>query len=183
MAKVSGPLFSANASGKFAGKLVFGSWKGRATVRNLVTPANPQSADQVATRNAIRCLGAGQKFANTTALKRSGETITDKASLTAAAPSGQAWNGYLVKSAIGAMLVTYDAAAAIYTALQSNEKTAWVNAAGALTPAIPAVAQMAAGGGAGTPLTAGQVFFHYVYGLYAAGLVTAVPGATPPTYA
>ncbi len=50
MAKVSGPLHSDSASGKFAKSMVFASWKGIPTVRQLVTPANPRSITQVAVR-------------------------------------------------------------------------------------------------------------------------------------
>lgn len=182
MAKVTGALFSMDASGKFGGALVFGKWKGRQTVRQLVTPANPNSAGQEEARNAVRVLGAGQRWANLTTLVNAALTLTDKAELAAVAPAGQAWNGYLVKSAIGAGQVAYDAATAAYAALAAGERTAWDTAAGNLTPAILPVAQTVAGGGAGTPLAAGAVFFHYMYGLYIAGLV-AVPGATPPTYA
>ena len=46
MAKVKGPLMSMEASGKFGGALVFGTWKGRPTVRQLVTPTNPQTQGQ-----------------------------------------------------------------------------------------------------------------------------------------
>lgn len=183
MAKVTAPLMSMDASGKFGGALVFGKWKGRPTVRKLVTPANPQSANQTTSRNIIRVLGAGQHFASLTTLKRSGETLTDKAELTALAPSGQAWNGFLVKSAVGAGDVNYTAATTAYAALQAAEKTAWNTAAAALTPPIPAVAQATAGGGTGTAMTAGEVFFHYCYGLYMAGVMATAPGATPPTYA
>lgn len=183
MAKTTGPLMSMDASGKFAGALVFTKWKGRPVVRQLVTPSNPMSADQVTARNAVRVLGAGQRFANLTTEKRSGETETDKALLITAAPSGQAWNGYLVKSAIGAGQVNYDAAATAFAALTSPQKDAWDTAAEGLTPAIPEVAQMTAGNVPGTPMRTGEVFFHYVYGLYVAGVVATVPGATPPTYA
>lgn len=183
MAKVTAPLMSMDASGKFGGALVFGKWKGRPTVRKLVTPSNPQSAGQTSARNDVRVLAAGQHFANLTTLKRSGQTLTDKQLLASAAPSGQAWNGFLVKSGIGAGSLNYAAATAAYAALQAADRTAWNTAAGNLTPAIPSVAQAAAGGGAGTPLTAGEVYFHYVYALYVAGVVTTVPGATPPTYA
>lgn len=182
MAKTNGPLFSMDASGKFAGALVFTKWKGRPVVRQLVTPSNPQSADQEAARNRQRAAAAGQFWANHTALKYPGHTETDKALLIAAAPAGQAWNGFLVKSMIGAGFVTYTAAQAAWSALSSGQKSAWDAAAAALTPAIPATAQTVAGGGAGTPLTAGNTFFLYVYGLYAAGL-NAIPTGTPPTYA
>lgn len=183
MAKVTAPLMSMDASGKFGGALVFGKWKGRPTVRKLVTPSNPQSANQTTIRNAMRCLGAGQHFANLTALLRAGEAITDKAELQSLAPSGQAWNGFLVKSAIGAGEIAYLAATAAFAALTAPQRTAWDDAAAALVPAIPAVAQSVTGGGAGAPLSAGAVFFHYAYGLYVAGVMVAAPGAVPPVYA
>jgi hypothetical protein len=43
---------SVDASGKFAGSMVFSKWKGRNYVRQLVTPANPKSAKQT----GIRCM-------------------------------------------------------------------------------------------------------------------------------
>jgi len=50
MARVSGPLLSVDASGKFGGAMVFGKWKGRNVVRQLVIPKNPKSAKQVGVR-------------------------------------------------------------------------------------------------------------------------------------
>jgi hypothetical protein len=183
MAKVTGPLMSMDASGKFGGTLVFGKWKGRPTVRQLVNPANPMSATQETARNAIRVLGAGQHFAANTIAQRAGSTTTDKAQLALAAPSGQAWNGFLVKSAIGAGALMYAAATAAFAALTAPQRTAWDDAAAALSPAIPAVVQKAADGVPSAPLSAGEVFFHYAYGLYVAGVMTAAPGAVPPVYA
>lgn len=182
MAKVSGPLMSMDASGAYAGALVFGRWKGRNVVRQLVKPSNPQSATQTEVRNAMRVMSAGQKFANATTLKRTGEAVTDKAELVSRAPSGQAWNGFLVASGIGAGLVYFDAAETAYAALTAPQKSAYDTAAAALTPAIPAVAQSVTGGGSGTAMAAGQVYFHYLYALSVAG-VTNAPTGTPPTYA
>jgi hypothetical protein len=183
MAKVTGPLMSMDASGKFAGALVFSKWKGRPTVRQLITPSNPRSVDQVAVRNAMRAIAAGQRFANLTALKRSGETLTDKAELITLAPAGQAWNGFLVKSSIGAGSLNYTAATAAYSALSGGQKSAWEAAAAALTPAIPDVAQFDSNNAPVTPLSDGEVFFHYCYGLYVAGAMASAPTGTPPTYA
>lgn len=50
MVKVTGPLFSQSASGTLAGAIVFGSWKGRATVRSHAVPANPDTPAQKAQR-------------------------------------------------------------------------------------------------------------------------------------
>lgn len=183
MAKVTSPLMSLDASGAFGGALVFGKWKGRNTVRQLVTPSNPMSLTQVQARNKIRAGGAMQRFANLTALKSNGATLTDKQLLIAAAPAGYAWNGFLIDSLIGAGGVGYTAAAAAWAAMGAPDKTTWNTAAAALTPAIPSVAQFVALNAAGTALTAGEVFFLYRYALYLAGVKTVPVAATPPTYA
>ncbi|MDS4026119.1 MAG: hypothetical protein RKO25_03875 [Candidatus Contendobacter sp.] len=182
MAKVSGPLFSMEASGSYGGALVFAKWKGRQYVRELVTPANPHSANQEEVRNQLRVSGAIQKWVNTTTLMESGQTKTDKERLIAATPGGFAWNGWLIENCIGKGGMTYSAALAAYAALTAPQKSAWDAAALALSPAIAAVYQTQAGGTAGTPLTGGEVFFIYRYGLNQAGLA-ATPTGTPPTYA
>jgi hypothetical protein len=181
MAKVSGPLMSMDARGKFAGALVFSGWKGRPTVRQLVTPANPQTVNQQAARNIVRVGGAAQRFANLSLEHGAGRLVTDKAAIKLITPSGQAWNGYLVKMMTGAGGLTYDAAVAAYTALTAPQKATWDVEAGALTPAIPAVNQVGTGGVPAAPMAAGKVFFIYTYALYAMGLTT-VPGAVPPAY-
>jgi len=56
MARVTGPLHSDSASGRFAGSLVFASWKGRPYVRQLVTPENPKSARQTGVRVMMKWL-------------------------------------------------------------------------------------------------------------------------------
>lgn len=182
MAKVQGPLMSMQASGKFGGALVFANRIGTNVARLLVTPSNPQSLNQETARNYVRVAGAGQRFAKLTALKYPAATLTDKALLSLAAPTGQTWNGYLVKGEIGVNAVSAIAADALWTGFTSMEKTAWDDAAAALVPAIPAVAQKGALGVPATSLTAGHVFLRYVYGLYALG-IHAIPTATPPTYA
>ncbi len=182
MAKVSGPLMSMDARGKFGNTLVFSGWKGRPTVRQLVTPSNPQSTDQQAARNAVRVAGAGQRFANLCTDMGDSRSNTDKDAIKFVTPSGQAWNGTLVKAMIGAGQVNYTAAVAAYTALSGGEKTAWDTAAAALDPVVTAVNQVGAGGVAGTPMVAGKVWFIYQYGLYVLGIAD-LPAATPPTYA
>lgn len=182
MAKVSGPLFSLEASGSYGGAVTFAKWKGRAYARQLVIPANPHAAGQETARNRLRVTGALQSWANTTALVLATMTGTDKVRIQGITPGGYAWNGYLVDQTIGKGSLTYTAAQAAYDALEAGEKTAWVTAAGQLTPAIQEVYQTNTGGAAGTPMTAGEVFFIYMYALSQMGLADA-PGATPPTYA
>lgn len=182
MAKVTGPLMSMDASGKFAGTLVFSRWKGRPTVRQLVAPSNPRTADQIAARNAVRILGVGQKWANATSQIRSGETATDKELLRAAAPAGQAWNGFLVRSGIGPGQAHYNNAKDGWQALTSTQKDAWGDAANALTPAILEMTVPNPDGGPDLAVMAGEVLFHYAYALYIAGVLSTEPSDTPPTY-
>lgn len=174
---------SMDARGKFGGAIVFSGWKGRATVRTLVTPANPQSLAQQDSRNAVRAGGAMQHFANLATVKGSGRLVTDKAAIMAVTPSGQAWNGTLVKALVGAGGLNYAAAETAYAALTAGNKTTWDTAALALTPAIPAVNQVGAGGVIGTPMAAGQVFFMYQYALNLLGIAPAPVAGVPPTYA
>jgi|OM-RGC.v1.019198871 hypothetical protein len=182
MAKVKGPLFSMEASGAYGDALVFGRRKGANVVRQLVTPANPQTAGQMASRNRVSALGEIQRVINNTALIEDGESTTKKVQLTAAAPAEQTWNSYIVQACVGTGGLRWTAAAAAWTALAAGEQTAWETAAGNFDPAFQDVAQLAEGGVATTPLSKGQVFFHMQYGLNAVGL-GAAPGATATVYA
>lgn len=181
MAKVTGPLFSMDGSGGFGGALVFGKWKGRNVVRQLVTPSNPHSLTQENARNRIRAAGHGQHWANVTTMLAPGETVTDKNRIIAITPGGFAWNGHLVDQMIGSGAINYDAAQAAWAVLTGGQKTAWDVGAAALTPAIPATYQTTTGGASATPLTAGNTFFLYSWGIYVLGL-EAIPGVAPPVY-
>jgi hypothetical protein len=172
-----------DARGKFGDALVFTAWKGRQVVRQLVTPGNPMTTAQVDARNKIRVTGAAQKQVNASTQKQSGKTLTDEQLLRAAAPSGQAWNGYLSKIMIGVGDAMYTAGEAAWTALTSGNKTTWDTAAAARTPAFLSVAQKIANNAAGTTKTAGEVYFLQQYGMYGAGLLPIPVAATPPTYA
>lgn len=183
MAKVTGPLMSMEASGAFGGALVFGKWKGRPTVRQLVIPSNPKSANQTVARNSVRITGAAQKGVTTSLQKKSGQTLTDKQLLTAKAPSGFAWNGFLTDEMIGAGGINMTASKAAYTALLPAEKTAWNTSAAARVPAFSAAAQTITGGAVGVAIAAGEVYFHQQYAMWKALIFTTAPGAVPPTYA
>jgi hypothetical protein len=174
---------SMDASGKFGGAIVFGRWKGRNTVRQLVTPANPMTANQVDARNRLRASGAAQRQLNLSTQIRSGQTLTDKVQLIAVTPSGYAWNGHLTDSIVGSGAINYTAAQAAWAAFTAGEKTAWDNAAAARVPAVFGAAQFTAGNVASTALTAGNCYFLQQYGLYVAGVYATAPTATPPSYA
>lgn len=182
MARVSGPLMSVDASGTFAGKLVYAKWKGLQYCRNHVVPANPMTINQVTNRNAVRVCGAAQHWVKHSAQKRNGQTLTDLDILIAAAPAGMAWNSELTKAMIGSGSVHYLAAAAAWTALDGGVKANWESAAGALSPPILDVAQKGALNVSATAITAGRVLYHDQYGLFVLGLLPTVPSAAP-TYA
>ncbi len=61
MAKVTMPLLSGTASGKIAGSMVHFGWKGRAVVRQLVTPSNPKTGGQGDQRLALGTAGKALK--------------------------------------------------------------------------------------------------------------------------
>lgn len=47
MAKLSGPLFSANAVGRFAGAIVYNVWRGIQYAKKLTSPAQPRTPRQL----------------------------------------------------------------------------------------------------------------------------------------
>jgi len=63
MAKLTGPALSLGAAGSVADTLTFSKWRGRAYVRQKVTPGNPNTAEQQLTRNAFSFLQAVFKVA------------------------------------------------------------------------------------------------------------------------
>jgi len=63
MATVTAPLLSFGASGQIAKSQVYSTWKGRPYVRRYVTPANPQSVDQMLTRDLFAWLNSTWKVA------------------------------------------------------------------------------------------------------------------------
>lgn len=56
MARVTGPLFSLEASGTIGKTITFGKWKGRPYTRQRVIPTNPRSASQTGNRSMFSFL-------------------------------------------------------------------------------------------------------------------------------
>jgi hypothetical protein len=71
---------------------------------------------------------------------------------------------------------------ALWSEFNEEQKTNWGLAAAALLPPMLAAPQYSAGGIPAEPLTAGNVYLAYRYGLYALGLET-VPTCDPPFWA
>lgn len=175
MAKVSGPLYSAEARGRIADIMVHFPWKGRACVRQWLKPTNPKSTSQVEVRSFIYALAkGGMYFCNRTAEKKHATTL-DKDLIKAVTPATQIWNAYLMKMSIGALHANWDEAATAWSAITATAQEAWDTAAAGLD--IPIVGATFNGNAVG----AGENFYHYRYGLYKMGIDT-LPTETPPTY-
>ena len=174
MAKVAGPLYSAEARGRIADIMVHFPWKGRACVRQWLKPTNPKSVSQIEVRSHVKFLSqGGMYFANRTVEKKGAST--DKILIKAVTPSAQIWNAYLMEMCIGDLRGNWEAAETAWSAMTATAQDAWDTAAAGLTPVI-------AGGTFGTHvITAGENFYHYRYGLYKMGIDTA-PTETPPAY-
>lgn len=65
MAKITGPLLSLGASGQIGKTLVYSVWRGVKYVRQLVTPENPNTTEQVKTRSLFSWLVDAWKLAPT----------------------------------------------------------------------------------------------------------------------
>jgi hypothetical protein len=181
MAKTTGPLFSLTASGTVGNTITYSNWKGRSYVRRRVIPLNPQTADMAAVRNAMRAVAVATANANVQTLKRTPPATVDKVAIALITPDGLAWNNFLAASMLGTNLDNYLAAQA-HWAVHSADQAAWNGAAQALTPAMQPAPQVAAFGVAATPLSDGNVFWVYCWGLFVMGLMVQ-PTSAQPTYA
>lgn len=99
MAKVTGPLFSIDASGKVADALVYFPWKGRKVVRQWLKPTNPRDVNQKIQRQILAGMGRSLAIIET---PKTGLAAGSKLyQLTVAdAPAGLIWNAHFVKSAL-----------------------------------------------------------------------------------
>ncbi len=140
MAKVTGALFSLEASGKFANALVFDR---RGYVRRYKRPTDPQTAAQ---GNVRQVMLAAQRAIGTT-----GTTTQDH--VKEQAPTEYRWNSYLVQQIIGQNSAQWDASLAAFNALDAADQDAWTAEATSLgipeisipyagDPAIPAGAAL-----------------------------------------
>lgn len=112
MARVTGPLMSLSASGSVAKTLTFSIWKGRPYVRELVTPSNPQTANQAAVRSILGAIAKSAKAVLTSFKDGAGYGSAFFQQARDAAPSGISWGNFLSKEAYasdGAMLTAWAA--------------------------------------------------------------------------
>lgn len=105
MVKLTGPMFSLTALGKFGKALVYSIWKGIQYCRMLVTPVNPQSGSQGDRRVMLGGLGRSTKYI--------GSTFTFAVFAKVITPAGQSWISYYIKY----IMATYFPNVAGYDAL------------------------------------------------------------------
>lgn len=120
MAKVINPLLSGVASGQLGHMMVF---QKNGTVRQYVTPANPQTAGQMAVRNTLKDLQASLKLLG---LVLRGELRTG---------FGARWNSMIIGELTANDNAVLDAYIAEFNAFTAQQKTDWGTADGA-TPVL-----------------------------------------------
>lgn len=101
MAKVTAPLLSLGATGKIAGSLVFSTWKGIKTARQLVKPANPNTTAQQSQRSLFTAMVSFWRNYLTDATQRTGWDV-------AAGLSGKPQSGFNLYAAANLALAATD---------------------------------------------------------------------------
>lgn len=119
MAKLVAPLMSFGARGKLGGSLVYSAWKGIATARQLVTPANPRSPDQIAQRALLAVIVTAWR---STEIEQSIRTGWNKA----AQLTGRALSGFNFFVSQLVKLAAEDPDASIVSAIGSTSVGAFV---------------------------------------------------------
>lgn len=102
MAKSPAPFMSINPSGSIAGLLTASRWKGRPYLRLLVTPSNPQTSKQSATRSILGAVSKASKAVLTSFADIAGVGSLFFQSARDQAPSGQSWISWLQKESYNA---------------------------------------------------------------------------------
>lgn len=123
MAKVSGPLLSLDARGKIGGAMVYSGWKGIQTVRQLVTPANPRSADQLTARTKLAVAGKATK------VTEYNSSFADF--MRTVAPNGQSWASYLQKELLGNNFSNLATAISDYNNVSNSTEKGYIDATAA----------------------------------------------------
>lgn len=126
---------SINARGSIAGLLTASNWKGIPYLRLLVTPSNPRTTGQVATRLVLGSIAKAARAVLTSFADMAGVGSPFFTSARDAAPSGQSWISFLQQ-------MSYADRSAIdsgYTALSGTVKGYFTNTAGdvGLTDYVP----------------------------------------------
>jgi hypothetical protein len=110
MAKVTGPLLSISASGTVGQAMTFDK---RGYVRAHVIPSNPQTENQMTSRNILGDIQRELRELGT--VKRAAIKLA----------IGYRWNSLIIKDVMENQRAKWDASAGEYGAFQSGDKTTW----------------------------------------------------------
>ena len=181
MAKVTLPLLSGSASGKFGNGLVFLRSRGRDIARILVIPANPRTAGQGEARSVYRIAGqAATRIFNDQVGKSNAEgAMTPLAYLLTRRMTGDTFSSAYIRFGYDQGRVTLTADVAAYAGLDPANVTLWENWNLAFTRPFDATV-----GAPGDPreFTAAFVGFSFARALFRAGYLDALPTDTPPVW-
>jgi len=143
MAKITGPFMSIAASGTFAKILTASIWKGRPYMRQRVTPSNPSTAGQIATRLILGDIAKAARAVLTSYADPAdvgSQFFQDARDL---APSGQSWISFMQKYAADIV----DKALTHWALLDATEQGYFTTEAGVIglsdyTPTLGGVPQV-----------------------------------------
>ena len=176
-AKVSGPLSSESASGKF-GQIVFGTNRTVQVARRLVKPTNPNTQNQRNQREVVSLWGQAVRVFQRITTKPTSATQTVKEYLNGRKSGAETWNSRGLKDAFPSNFQTITTAKTTYDALAENEKTAWNTAATSAGIGLSGRVRKSDG----QNQTAGEAWYIIQYGLWQMGYLTTAPGASPVTF-
>jgi len=176
MAKVDGPLMSMEARGKLADSIVFFPWKGRHVVRRWLTPKNKESDLQGYVRASLKAIG---KFITKIVTTGNGGALDSIVYQLATSKAGanMNWNAWLGEGFLDALVAagtfntaSFTALVAAYSALGSDEKTAYETNAAAL-----AIADFTFDYGYTTEIEAGCILYFGAIAAYNKALAASAP--------
>lgn len=177
MAKVTGPLMSLDASGTVGKTATFSKWKGRNYVRLRVTPMNPQTDSQAATRTYLGAMGQ----ALSTILTKAKDSMHAGSAFWQAAvsfaPAGQSWISFASRTILGTNFGNIAAVVTAYTAVSSTPKGYYDTHAAAL-----GLTNFSLSYGSAPAIAAGaQLYGMYKFAVEQLGYVAPAGGFASPT--
>lgn len=181
MARVGGPLLSQSASGTVAKTLTFLRSRGRDVVRGYVVPSNPRMPMQAQARTVIKVSGqAITRIFNQQVGKSAADGALDPYNyLLGVRGDGDTFASAYNRRGFDQGYVTFNADVAAWTALTSDQMTAWETWNSAFTRPFDATT--------GAPMddrsfVSGEVAFIFARAMFRTGYLAALPGIAPPDW-
>jgi hypothetical protein len=170
MAKVTGPLMSLSASGKYAGTTVFMPIQGKHQVRKLVKGTDRASAAQMKQRDRLRVIAQGINFCQNNTQWQGANTATQKERLIAITPPGMTWHRLLTQAMLGPNGAHFDDIAAWWPTAIGPARVLRTNRAKNLNPPFHRIPKHGAGNKVIGEYEVGFCLAVMEFGLYKLGL-------------